>query len=253
MGPPEDVRVSKAERRKQHAKENRQLWDLAESSQDFHFLSAKGQPPLKSDFKPAVKVLSRKPQARILRAKNDPTDGVASLTLDDEDDSEEEMRKQQELTFAERQAKAQKDREEKQRKYAEVREKIFGTSDAGSDRAVNRPVSPRGGQSTTSQNSKIANRRGRGRGGRDRGDNQNNSSTDQSPSRPISQGKQLFDPTYSPKPTSIYVQKREVISNENTSRPSTPGDGQPIRAPKGPDGSGRGGFGFVNRGDRTQP
>lgn len=250
--PSEGVNISKAERREQHAKENKQLWDLAESSQDFHFLNAKGQPPLKADFKPAVKVLSRKPQPKVL-SKNDPTTGVASLNLEEDDDSEEEARKRQELTFAERQAKAQKEREEKQRKYAEAREKIFGSTDVASDSVGSRTISPRGGSNITVQNSRNSSRRGRGRGGRDRNDSQNTSSADPSPSRPASQSKQLYDPTYSPKPTSIYLQKREAPANENSSRPSTPAEGQPIRAPRGPDGSGRGGFGFANRGGKTQP
>ncbi|KAI9656881.1 MAG: hypothetical protein M1821_003520 [Bathelium mastoideum] len=248
--PSEVVKTSKAERREQHAKENKQLWDFAESSQDFHFLNAKGQPPLKGEFKPAVKVLSRKPQPKIL-SKSDPAVGVANLVLDEEDDSEEEARKQQAMTFAERQAKAQREREEKQRKYAEVREKIFGNTDVASSSSASRTGSPRGGSTGASQGSKSSSRRGRGRGGRERGDSQN-SSADQSPSRPASRGKQLFDPTYSPKPTSIYVQKREATGSENSSRPTTPAEGQPIRAPRGPDNSGRGGFGFANRGGGLQ-
>ena len=248
---PEEPKVSKAERREQHAKENKQLWDLAESSQDFHFLNAKGQPPLKAEFKPAVKVLSRKPQPKIL-PKTDTAAGVATLTLDDEDDSEEEARKQQAMTFAERQAKAQREREEKQRKYAEAREKIFGTPDNASNTSTSRAVSPRG-SNAISQSNKSSGRRVRGRGGSSRADSQNSSSADQSPSRPGSQGKQLFDPTYSPKPTSFYVQRREAAGTETSSRPTTPAEGQPIRAPRGPDGSGRGGFGFAGRGGRLQP
>ncbi|KAF2234637.1 hypothetical protein EV356DRAFT_532687 [Viridothelium virens] len=249
--PTDGTRTTRAERREQHAKENRQLWDMAESSQDFHFLHSKGQPPLKADFKPAVKVLSRKPQPKILH-KNDSTAGLASLTLDDEDDSEEEARRQQEMTLVERQAKTQKEREEKQRKYAEVREKIFGTPDAGSDTAGGQSPSPRGGANLVGQTNRNSSRRGRGRTGRDRDDSQN-TSADQSPARPTSQSKQLFDPTYSPKPTSVYVQKREAIGVEIASRPGTPAEGQPTRAPRGPDGSGRGGFGFANRGSRNQP
>ena len=215
-------------------------------------MDAKGQPPLKADFKPAVKVLSRKPQPKII-SKNDPTAGAGSSILNDEDDSEEEARKQQALIFAERQAKAQKEREEKQRKYAEAREKIFGTPEQALDNTASRTVSSRGGSNTAIPNNRNSSRRGWGRGARDRGDSQNTSSADQSPSRPTSQSKQLYDPTYSAKPTSAYVQKREASANENSSRPSTPAEGQSIRAPRGPDGSGRGGFGFANRGSKTQP
>lgn len=250
--PPEALKVSKAERREQHAKENKQLWDLAESSQDFHFLDAKGQPPLKAEFKPAVKVLSRKPQSKMAPV-NDAAAGIASLALEDEDDSEEEARQQQAMTFAERQAKAQREREEKQRKYAEAREKIFGAPDGASNTPTSRTVSPRGGSNAAGQRNKTSGRRVRGGGGSNRSDSQNPSSTDQSPSRPGSQGKQLFDPTYSPKPTSIYMQKRDAAGADNSSRPTTPGEGQPIRAPRGPDGSGRGGFGFAGRDGRLQP
>ncbi|KAI9700187.1 MAG: hypothetical protein M1820_006855 [Bogoriella megaspora] len=244
------TKISKAERREQHAKENKQLWDLAESSQDLHFLKAKEQPPFKAEFKPAaVKVLSRKPQPKIL-SKNDPTAGVAVLSLEDEDDSEEEARKKREMTFAERQAKAQQEREEKQRKYNEAREKIFGAAGTGTESAPTRTVSPRGGSNAVSQSSKTG-RRGRGRGGRDRGDSQPSSSADQSPSRPTGQNKQLYEPGYSPKPSSTYLQKREARGPDSQSRPSTPAEGEPIRSPRGPDGSGRGGFGFANRGNRA--
>lgn len=55
--------------------------------------------------------------------------------------------------------------------------------------------------------------------------------------------KELFDPTYIPKPDSLYLQRREKGVTEGKE-----GEVQPIRSPRGPDGSGRGGFGFSSRG-----
>lgn len=49
--------------------------------------------------------------------------------------------------------------------------------------------------------------------------------------------KELYDPDYSVKPGNVMIQRREQS-----------GLGQPTRQPRGPDGSGRGGAGFVNRG-----
>jgi hypothetical protein len=42
--------------------------------------------PLKTEFKPALKVLSRKPVVQ----KVDPVSGLAKMTLDDEEDEEEQ-------------------------------------------------------------------------------------------------------------------------------------------------------------------
>ena len=70
--------------------------------------------------------------------------------------------------------------------------------------------------------------------------------------RPDSQSgtRELFDPNYTPKPGSVTLQKR---GTETSSGHITPrADEQVIRAPKGPDGSGRGGFGFANRGGKVR-
>lgn len=149
-----------------------------------------------------------------------------SLEDDDDDDSEEERRKKNEADFEERKARAQKERAEKERRYAEAREKIFG-SPAASDES-------RGASPNKSNRSK-----GRGRGGRD---NQPRSSNEQSPAR-LPAARQLYDPSYSPKPG--YVQK-------DSSRPSTPsGQEKPIREPRGPQSSIRGGRGFAPRGNHA--
>ncbi|KAH7031846.1 hypothetical protein B0J12DRAFT_313479 [Macrophomina phaseolina] len=223
-------KLSKAERRAQHAEFNRQLWESAETQNEAPlYLQAKNDVPLKTDFKAPVKVLSRKPPPKILSR------------ADDDEDSEEEARKKSEQEFAERQARAQREREEKQRKYAEVRERLFGSSTP--DPSQDRSASPRGNGGRQFRG------KGRGRGG-DRGDSDANSSADQSPARGSATPKrQLYDPAYNPKPNSSYVQRQQ--DGGSRSRSGTPGVDQPIRAPRGPDGGGRGGFGFAPRGGRA--
>lgn len=184
------------------------------------FLDARETLPVQPTFKPAVTLLARKPKA--------PEAGMAGLNLDD-DDSEEERRKKSEAEFEERKARAQKERAEKERRYAEAREKIFG-SPAASDES--RGASPR-------------RPRGRGRGGRE---SQPRSSNEQSPARSLGPGRQLYEPSYSPKPGSVFVQKQD----SSLSRPSTPGTQEkPIREPRGPQSIGRGGRGFAPRGSRA--
>lgn len=221
--------MSRAERKAKHAEANKQLWESAENPERAYFLEAKRNVPLKTDFKPAVTVLSRKPTPQIASRK-DAANGMASLTLDDEDDSEEEARKKNEAVFAERQRKAALEREEKQRKYAEVRERLFGPSESAS-----RESSEGRGASTGRGGS--APRRGRTQNTRS---SQPTSSADQSPARPSGGSKQLYDPGYTAKPRRDEVQ-----------RSATPKAEQPIRMPRGPDGSGRGGFGFASRGGLT--
>lgn len=195
------------------------------------FLQAQNNFPVMSAFKPNVTVLARKPQ---VLSRNNPTSGIAGLNLDDDDDSEEERRKKAEADFEERKARAQKERAEKERKYAEARERIFGSSAASEDSRSNSP-------------NKATRGRGRGRGGRD---SQPRSSNEQSPAPPSGPGRQLFDHTYSPKPGSVFIQKREA----GTSRPGTPGtpgdQEKPIRQPQGP--ATGGGRGFASRGAHTQ-
>ncbi|KAL1633134.1 hypothetical protein SLS58_011206 [Diplodia intermedia] len=228
-GPQVPKKLTKAERRAQHAEFNRQLWEAAETPKEAPlFLQAKPDAPLNTDVKAPVKVLSRKPPPKILSRG------------EDDEDSEEEARKKSEREFAERQARAQQEREEKQRRYAEVRERLFGSTPDGSQE---RSASPRGNGGKQF--------RGKGRGGRggDRGDSDANSSADQSPARGQATPKRhLYDPTYSAKPNSSYVQRQQDGSSR--SRSGTPGVDQPIRAPRGPDGGGRGGFGFAPRGGR---
>ncbi|OCK85948.1 hypothetical protein K432DRAFT_412987 [Lepidopterella palustris CBS 459.81] len=230
---PAEVRVSKAERKAKHAELNKQLWESAENTESLLFLEARDNLPLKSSFKPSVTVLSRKPPPKLL-SRNDATSGMAGLKLDDDEDSEEEARKRDEQTYAERQIRAQREREEKQRKYNEMREKLFGS-----------PASPpEESQGRASPTNRQARSKGKGRGGRD---NQPSSSNDQSPARAGNQRRQLYDPGYSIKPNSVYIQRKEA----GDSRPETPNEQQPIREPRGPNVSGRGGNGFAPRGNRT--
>ena len=206
-------------------------WYQSETPKSPYFVDSRNDVPLKSDFKPAVKVLSRKPAPKVV-ARTDPVSGLEQLTLEDDDEDDEDDAKKKTLTMEERQLKAQKDREEKQKKYKEVREKLFGTSEpaseAGSPGNITPPISR--GQDRS---------RGKARTGRE--------------SRPSSstgnKTRQLYDPNYTVKPDSIYVQKKEAQSSG--SGRSTPAEELIIREPKGPDGSGRGGFGFANRGRKT--
>ncbi|KAF2472100.1 uncharacterized protein BDR25DRAFT_18309 [Lindgomyces ingoldianus] len=228
--PPAPVKISKAERKAKHAELNRQIWESAEKPEPMLFLEARDNIPLKTTFKPSVTVLSRKPPPQLL-SRNDASAGMAGLTLEDDEDSEEERRKKNEASFAERQARAQKERAEKERRYAEAREKLFGSSTLNAEDSRGR-----------SSPNKHTRGKGRGRGGRD---SQPRSSNEQSPAGTGNPGRQLYDPSYSPKPNSVYIQKKEFSG----SRPETPSDlQQPIREPRGP---GRGGKGFAPRGNRT--
>jgi hypothetical protein len=57
----------------------------------------------------------------------------------------------------------------------------------------------------------------------------------------------LFDPGYAPKP-GFNLQKRGEAAAQSGGRSTIREEDQVIRAPRGPDGSGRGGFGFARRG-----
>ncbi|ORY13752.1 hypothetical protein BCR34DRAFT_480547 [Clohesyomyces aquaticus] len=227
---PVPTKISKAERKAKHAELNRQIWESAEKPEPLLFLEARDNVPLKTTFKPSVTVLSRKPPPQLL-SRDGASAGMANLKLDDDDDSEEERRKQANASLAERQARAQKERAEKERRYAEVRERLFGspTPNAEDSRGRSSPNKPNRGK-------------GRGRGGHD---SQPRSSNEQSPAGTGNPGRQLYDPSYSPKPNSVYIQKKD----SSGSRPGTPSDlQQPLREPRGP---GRGGKGFAPRGNRT--
>ena len=178
--------------------------------------------PLKQEFKPALKVLSRKPVLQ----RVDPATGLAKLTLEDDEDEEEEKKNQP--TPEELRLKAQREREEKQRRYDEARARILGTPSGISTPGTITPPMEEGKES-----------RGKGRGRKaDRQDNRRSDSQ--------SGAKELFDPNYTPRP-GVTIQKRNGDS-PRSGRQTPLDEEQVIRSPKGPDGSGRGGFGFANRG-----
>lgn len=229
--PEPEVKLTKAQRKAKHEEANRQLWEDAEEIKEQPiFLQARSEPAYKSEFKPQMKVLARRPPPKIA-SRSDATGAMSNLKLQDDEDSDEDERKKAAAEFEERKAKAIREREEKQRKYQEVRERLFGSN----EEQIKRPPSSSG--NVSSRNSS----RGKGRDGRQdkeaRGSG--SASKDQSPARLGAAKKQLFDPGYTEKPTSQYVQRR---ANAESGR-STPNEERPIRAPKGPDGS----IGFAPR------
>ncbi|KAI1375672.1 hypothetical protein F4677DRAFT_113566 [Hypoxylon crocopeplum] len=268
--------LSKAERLAQHAESNRKLWESAEApAEPFHYLATRSDPPLATGFKPAVKVLSRKP--------------APSTNPNENDDDDDESKKTPQLSPEEVLAKRQREREEKQRRYDEARAKIFGTptpapttttsttsahnNALGAGSWISNPSSGTSTPGAVTPPPRSSDGRGpRGRGGRGgRGGHRHNESRDRDTNqRPSSQsggggGRELYDPHYLPKP-GFQAEKRGggaggggggggLGPNYNNdggaplSRRSTPRDeDQVIRAPRGPDGSGRGGFGFAKRG-----
>ncbi|EKV07385.1 SUZ domain [Penicillium digitatum] len=250
--PPSEKKVSskvtKAQRRAEQAEFNRQLWAEAESTETFHFVEARADVPLKHDFKPAVTLLSRKPQlvtrqsssssSSSSRAINAAAAGLGRLGLDDDDDSDDDAKPPQ-PTPEERHAIALKNREEKQRKYEEVRERLFGSPSA----TASGTSSP--GNTTPPRQISTGEGRGRGKGrggGRDH-PKRDSSSTSSKSSR------HLYDPSTSAKSNAPFLQRggRPQVerSGSDTQAPQ-----QPVRSPRGPDASGRGGFNF-NRGART--
>lgn len=217
---PTNAKISKAEKRAKQAEFNRQIWADAEDPQDNFFLRTHDVVPLKSDYKPAMKVLSRKPKPAIAAA-SDPSLGVSNSGIEDDEDSEDETKKTP-LTSQERQEKAAKEREEKQKKYEEVRQKLFGAEQTLPPASV--PPPRKDSHSRNQSRTKTVKE-----------------------SRPSSsasnRNRQLYDPNETSKPSSSSVLKKEAKS--------APDEIQPIRNPKSPDNSGRGGFGFAPRGGRS--
>ena len=220
---PSAAKISKAERRAKQAEFNRQLWEDAEDPKDNFFLKSRDIVPLKSEFKPAMKVLSRKPIAKSA-GSTDPATGMGRLSIDDDDDDDDDEAKKNTLTLEERQEKAQREREEKQKKYEEVRQKLFGTDDASTSSTASASPARNNGNSRNQSRNKVA--------------------KDSRPSSAASnRNRQLYDPNDTGKPGTSSVLKKEANN--------TPNEIQPIRDPRNPDGSGRGGFGFAPRGGRA--
>ena len=174
-----------------------------------------------------MKVLSRKPRPKTTNTTALPDCG--QLTLDDDDEDDENDTPNAAMTMEERQQKAQREREEKQKKYEEARERLFGTESTSGTPATSTAVI-----AVTKQN------------GESRSRSRNKGTREARPSSSAgNKSRQLYDPNYTVK--SDY-QKQE---SKYASGRSTPNGQQPIRSPRGPDDSGRGGFGFSSRGGRT--
>lgn len=180
--------------------------------------------PLKQEFAPPVTLLSRKPPAI---AKRTAADGIGQLSIEDEDDSEEEARKKREASFEERQRRAKIEREEKQRRYAEARERIMGSSNP----------SPTNNSRDSSQARDTRRRGGKAQGTR--------RSQPHSPAEPVGSSSpgvgassQLFDPE----------DMGRRLAPPARDMNSTPRGEGPSRQPRGPS---RGGFGFAGRGGLT--
>ncbi|KAL0938880.1 uncharacterized protein CTRU02_205489 [Colletotrichum truncatum] len=252
--PESQTPLSKAERLARHAESNRKLWEQADSPAPLSFLDSQPAVPLATGFKPQVKVLSRKPAPQMI-ARRDPVTGLSQLSLADDDDADNASEKKPQLTPEEIRAKQQRELEEKQRRYEEARAKIFGESNPSSGASTPGTVTPpRGSGIEGGRGSQRG--RGRGRGGGHRG----NSSRQEDSRRPGSRsdagrsesGRELYDPNYSSR-GGAFLQKRGSDSGHQSGRSTPRDDDQPrqaIRAPRGPDGSGRGGFGFASRGTK---
>lgn len=194
------------------------LTSLSEKEQeDNYFLKAHDVVPLKSEFKPTMKVLSRKPNAKT----GTTLDGIGQLNLEDDDDEDDDATKIV-LTPEQQKEKAQREREEKAKAYEQRRRELFGNGDNLNGAASSKKTGP-----GSPRNQSRANR----------GNNNDSrpSSAASSRARP-----QLFDPSESAKPDFMRPQ-REV----------QPSEMQPIRQPIMPNASGQKGFGFASRGGRT--
>lgn len=192
-------------------------------------------------------LLSRKGPI-IQKSRPTPEAGVAGLSLKEKEESSEDEDDEAAKQRAQEEAKAQaaKDREEKQRKYEERRLELFGP-EASSNSQLARPTSRSGGSSPanlTPPGSRSSTPHRGGKRGRGRGGNQNNMPRTQQPFQQQYQQQQqqlreVYDPNYAAKPNSTYLMMREQP------RQSPTREGIPIREPRAPDGSGRGGAGFV--------
>ena len=202
--------------------------------------------PVRSEFKPPPILLSRK--GPIKQSRKPLTDGVNNLSIQDDSSSDEEDTGKKTLTAEERKAQAAKEREEKQRKYEERRQELFGsagTANSATGTYTNSTLNTNNGDSGSTSPTPPGSRsatpnRSRGRGGKRGG------SAGLAKDVQQKREKDLFDPSYSAKPDSVFLQRREKGLPDGKE-----GEVQPIRSPRGPDGSGRGGFGFAPRGGKA--
>ncbi|KAI9890728.1 MAG: hypothetical protein M1814_003658 [Vezdaea aestivalis] len=197
--PPGEIqRPSRTERLEKHAESNRQLWQSADKPETFHYLETQQNVPLQSDFKPALQVLSRKPAPK-LASRSDGTPGAPRRTIEEEEDEEEErLRKVSAPTPEELRTKAQREREEKQRKYDEARQRLFGTPVASPGNSTQQDPVP------VRANTEFKNVRNKPRSRGSKDGKQDNSQTGPSRTKPPSSknllkrpdagSKKLYDP-----------------------------------------------------------
>ena len=225
---------------------SKQGFRCSESSQTFHYVEARSDVPLKQDFKPTVTLLSRRPQIASRQSSSSgridgPAAGIAQLGLDDEGDSDEDSSKPRQPTFEERQAIALKNREERQRKYEEARERLFGSPSATTS----------GNSSPGSTTPPRQNQPGEGRGkGKGRGGQRDYREKRESSSASNKSRQQLYDPASPNRSNESNLQRRDRSQGDRNDGEKQNAPQQPLRNPRGPDASGRGGFGFGNRGAR---
>lgn len=230
-----------------------------------YHVAATSSVPFASGFKTPIQVLSRKPVAKTI----DPVTGLEKLTVEDDDD---EAEKPPQPTAAELEEQRKRELEKKNRDYEERRAKLFGTTPAvettsgtSTPGATTPPlVGEGGGGGRGNHRGGRGGRGGRGRGGRGGQRNNNNDSyrsdrserndrNDRSDTKNDGQDarrvgnngspyRELFDPEAASRPSSTRPQRAS-----GTSSPAQ-GPESAIRNPRGPDSTGRGGFGFANHG-----
>lgn len=179
-----------------------------------------------------MKLLARKPAP-----PRDPAANLAGLSLKDEEEDEEAAVRRHQVEAEARMREGQRLLGEKQRAYEEARRRIFGEEKEDEGRQAGRG-SGRG-------RGRGARGRGRGRGNDARGSDTSRSATSSRSGTPSGATREQHRPTSSPKPS--LLQKQDGTQGR---RGPARDDGQApaIREPRGPDGSGRGGFGFARRG-----
>jgi hypothetical protein len=206
-----------------------------------YFLESRSPVPLQSDYKPPPVLLSRKGPP-IVSSARPANHGLTTNDTNDEAESseDEEEGKAREQTMAERKAQAAREREEKQRKYDERRQELFGKASASGASNNARPNS-QSGTSTPNSLTPPGSRSATPSRGRGRGRGRANANSHAQQGRLQQRQPALFDPSYTAKPDTIFAQRQQ---SSQSPLPPKEQPQKPIREPRGPDGSGRGGFGF---------
>ena len=194
----------------------------SEAPKDSFFLNTQGDVPLKSDFRPTVKVLSRKPTPKA--ASTAVVSGFDQLAVEDDDEDDEADAGKYVMTPEERQQKSLREREEKQKKYQEARQRLFGSGTTSETQSKENNV-----RSPAQQNGESRfQSKDRGRDGRPSSSKSN---------------KKLYEPD------AVKTDSNCTYKQENQTE-SAPIEQHPIRSPRGPENNGRGCFGFTSRGGR---